>query len=58
MFVVLFLVLLGLVPLFNSVQNPRLAGMHGSDFVRLIASGICFGVAFGIVVGRRKFRGE
>jgi hypothetical protein len=58
MSVCFLLVLIGLVPLFNSLKNPRLAGLHGSDFVRLVASGICFGVAFGILVGGRKFRGE
>jgi hypothetical protein len=58
LFVCVFLVLIGLMPLFNSLGNPRLKGLHGSDFVQLIAVGICFGVAFGILVGRRTFRGE
>lgn len=58
LFLCAFLVLLGLMPLFNSLNNPRLRGLHGADFVRLIAVGFCFGVAFGILVGRRKLRGE
>lgn len=54
----LFLLMLGLFPLLNSLSNPRLGGLHGSDFLRLIASGFCFGVGFGVLVGGRKFPGE
>ena len=52
--VALFLVLLGLMPLMNSISNPRLQGLHGADFLRLIAVGFCFGTAFGMLVGFRR----
>jgi hypothetical protein len=53
-----FLLLFGAFPLFNSLNNPRVQGLHGSDVVRLIAVGLCFGVGFGILVGGRRFPGE
>ena len=40
----------GLFPLLNSFGNSRLAGLHGSDFMQLIASGLCFGFGFGILL--------
>ena len=52
----LFLLIFGLFPLLNSLSNPRLGGLHGSDFMQLIASGLCFG--FGVLFGGRKFPGE
>lgn len=53
-----FLFLLGTFPLMNSLNNPRLSGMHGADRVQLIAVGFCFGVGFGILMGARKFPGD
>lgn len=46
-----FLVLLGLMPLFNNFSNPRLQNLHVPDRLQLIAAGLCFGVAFGLLVG-------
>ena len=54
----IFLVIFGLFPLLNSLSNPRLGGLHGSDFMQLIASGLCFGFGFGVLFGARKFPGE
>ena len=54
----LFLLMFGLFPLLNSLSNPRLGGLHGSDFMQLIASGLCFGFGFGVLFGGRKFPGE
>ena len=54
----LFLFLLGLFPLFNSIGNPRTQALHGSDRLQLIASGWCFGIGFGVLVGKRRFQGE
>ena len=56
--VCLVLFLLGLMPLLNSLSNPRTQALHGSDRLQLIAAGICFGVGFGVLVGGRKFKGE
>lgn len=48
----------GLLALLNSLSNPRIEGLHGSDIVQLMASGLCFGVGFGVLFGGRKFPGE
>jgi hypothetical protein len=50
--------LFGLLPLFKSLSNPRLAAAHGSDYVQLIAVGLCFGVGIGILAGMLKFSGD
>ena len=54
----LFLFLFGLLPLLRSIGDPRLEALHGSDFVRLIAAGFCFGAGFGALIGGRKFLDE
>ena len=54
----IFLLIFGLFPLLNSLSNSRLGGLHGSDFMQLIASGLCFGFGFGVLFGARKFPGE
>jgi hypothetical protein len=53
-----FLILFGLFVLLNSLNNPRLIGLHGADRLQLIASGLCLGVGFGVLLGGRKFPGE
>ena len=53
-----FLLLFGVFALFNSLNSPRIKGLHGSDVVRLIAVGLCFGVGSGLLVGGRRFPGE
>lgn len=55
-----FLLMFGLAPLWNGLSNPRLAGLHGSDFLQLIASGLCFGFGFGfgVLFAGRKLPGE
>lgn len=54
----LFMLMFGLPPLLNSLSNPRLGGLHGPDFMQLIASGLCFGFGLGLLFGGRKFQGE
>jgi hypothetical protein len=56
--VAVFLFLLGIFPLVNSLSNPRTQALHGSERLQLIAVGICFGVGFGVLVGGQKFKGE
>jgi hypothetical protein len=50
--------LFGLMSFFNGLSNPRLATLHGSDVLQLIATGMCFGVALATLVmflrGRRS----
>ena len=53
----LFLLLLGMFPLLNALGNPRVATLHGSDVVGLLASGLCFGVGLTLLL-RRMFRDE
>jgi hypothetical protein len=53
-----FLLLFGTFALFNSLNNPRVHALHGSDIVRLMAAGLCFGMGFGVLLGGRKFPGE
>jgi hypothetical protein len=55
---IVFLLLFGLFPLLNSLGNPRIKGLHGSDVMQLIASGLCFGAGFGIMIGSRRFPGK
>jgi hypothetical protein len=50
--------LFGMPPLVNSLNNPRLEGLHGSDFVQLIAVGLCFGFGLGVLLGGLRFSGE
>ena len=54
----LFLMFFGLIALLNILGKPRLAAVHGSDIVQLVASGMCFGVALGVLFGPRRFPDE
>ena len=47
-FVALAFLALGFPPLVNSLDNPRLAGLRGPDILRLIAIGLCVGLALGV----------
>ena len=38
----------------NCLDNPRLAGLRGSDVLRLMAIGLGVGVALGFFAGRRS----
>jgi hypothetical protein len=40
----------GVISLSNSLGNPRIAALHGSDVVQLIGSGMCFGAAIAVFV--------
>ena len=57
-FLFLFLLLFALIALLNSLSNPRVAGLHGSDVMQLVAAGLCFGFGFGVLFGARRFPGE
>lgn len=48
----LFLALMGAFVLLNNLGKPRVAALHGSDVLGLVASGLCFGVAFVGLLGR------
>ena len=53
-----FLILFGVMPLLNSLSNPRLAAAHGSDLLKLIAAGVCFGIGAFLLAGLFRFPGE
>jgi len=53
-----FVILLGVLPLLNSLSNPRLAGAHGSDRLQLIAVGVCFAMGACLLAGSFRFPGE
>ena len=54
----LILALLGTMVLLNNLSRPRVEALHGSDIVRLIACGFCFGVAFIGLIGKLKVRDD
>ncbi len=54
----LILAWLGLMVLLNNLGKPRIEALHGSDVMGLVASGICFGVAFVGLIGRLKLPSE
>ena len=47
-FAPLFVLAMAFPPFLNSLDNPRVAGLHGADILRLIAVGFCVGTAFGM----------
>ena len=47
----LIVLVLGLGPLLNSIDNPRVATLRGSDALRLFAIGWCFGIGATLLCG-------
>ena len=47
----LFVLVLGLAPLLNSIDNPRIATLRGPDVLRLFAIGWCFGIGAALLFG-------
>ena len=45
-----FLMALAVLPFINSINNPRVAILHGGDILRLIAVGMLLGAGWVIVV--------
>lgn len=46
--------ILGIIGLSTLMRNPRFETFHTVDVLQLIASGMCFGVALGLVLSRRQ----
>ncbi len=46
--------LVGFIGLCSLLQAASLRVFHPADILRLIASGMCIGVAIGVVLGQRK----
>ena len=51
----LVLGLLGAMVLLNNVGKPRVEGLHGSDVMGLVASGMLLGIGFVGLMGRLNF---
>jgi hypothetical protein len=56
MFVGLFVLLGGVPPSINAMSNPRIATLHGSDVMGLLALGLCFGFGLALLVSSLIFR--
>jgi hypothetical protein len=54
----LFLTLWGGMVLLINLNKPRVAALHGSDVMGLVASGISFGVAIVGLLGRLRLGNE
>jgi hypothetical protein len=50
----LILLFLGTMTLLSNLGKPRIEGLHGSDVLGLVASGMFFGVALVGLFGRFK----
>ena len=48
--------ILGLIGFINIARRPRFELFHTVDILQLLASGMCFGVALMILLGRMKTR--
>ena len=42
--------LFGILSFSSSSSNPRVAALHGSDVLQLMASGMCFGVTLVLLI--------
>jgi hypothetical protein len=52
-----FMMMLAVLPLLNSLGNPRLQALHVPDFLRLIASGMLIGVGLSLLSSKVISRG-
>jgi hypothetical protein len=53
-----FVLVSGVPPFINAMGNPRVATLHGSDVVGLVASGLCCGFGLALLISRLIFRGN
>jgi len=52
------LILFGVMALLSSLRTPRIGSAYGSDRLKLIAVGLCFGMGTCLLAGRFRFPGE
>jgi hypothetical protein len=57
-FVGLFMLMCGTGAFISNMGNPRVASLHGSDVMGLIASGLCVGFGLAMLLARLMFRGQ
>ncbi len=48
--------IIGLIGFMNVARNPRFETFHTVDILQLIVSGMCFGVALMVILGRAGVR--
>jgi hypothetical protein len=48
------LIIIGMIGIGNVSRNPRFAEIHTVDAVQLLVSGICFGLALGMLIARHR----
>ena len=53
-----FMLMFGLMPLLNAIDNSRVQTLHGSDVLGLIAAGSCIGFGLGVLLSKLMFPGE
>jgi hypothetical protein len=52
----LFMLMLGVPPLLNALNNPRVQTLHAPDALGLMASGLCFGFGLALLLSKLLFR--
>jgi hypothetical protein len=53
-----FVLVSGFPPFINAMGNPRVATLHGSDLMGLVASGWCCGFGLALLLSRLIFHGD
>jgi hypothetical protein len=53
----LFMLMLGVPPLLNALNNPRVQALHTPDVLGFMASGLCIGFGLGLLLSKPLFRG-
>ena len=51
LFIGVIVFLIGMIPLYNSINDPRMAALRVPEFLRLIGSGMLFEVGLGMFLG-------
>ena len=52
----LFMLVLGVAPLWNALSNPRVQALHWADALGLAGSGLVFGFGLGLLLSKPLFR--
>lgn len=52
MYIAIVILMFGVFALLNSINNPRLKALNGSDILQLTAVGLCFGAGIALLIHR------
>ena len=58
LFIGIVVFLIGMIPLYNSINDPQMAAVRVPEFLRLIGSGMLFGVGLAMFMGSGIFRSK